>query len=212
MNRKQIIEIKGMRKISLVVLILLLFPNISHAQQYGFKDVLFGDSFDTAWDKLNKQGIIFQSDDFGKKLSRDTRNIICVTPIGSVKMVVMLYFDDQMKFFMFDMRYGGATDVNGLDNVVKSQVEYLLELFKSKYGKPTKCFSYPNVAELEALSITPVCIWSNKKITAKVGVYETDEATFDGKASVTDNKLIEDYIKRKKIKNKKGAKSGVKDF
>jgi len=202
-----------MRKVFLIVLALFLFPQISQGQQYGFKDVLFGDNFETAWDKADKQGILSLHDDIIKKFARKYRIINCYCPIGGVKMAVKLFFDDQMKFYKFEMRDGkGATDVHGLDSTVKSQVDFLLELFKAKYGEPTKCFSYPNVLKLEAWAITPVCIWLNLNIQAQVGVYETDVATFIGKASVADIKLLKSFTERKKRKVKDGAKSGAKDF
>jgi hypothetical protein len=146
------------------------------------------------------QGIVYSS----CRIIRDRYNL------GDLKVDVLFRFDHNDKFYFFRFRTE-AVSANHLETKVYEEGDYLTNVFKAKYGKPSKCYKHPKILGIKQGKVAPLCLWEHSDLKIYTGITKSDKEYF-AVGNVISKSMEEKYVKSKKQKESKGAAKGAKSF
>lgn len=177
--------------IALSILIIIFVFDLSFAEdtQYGFQDIPFGTSYEEVKQKLEATYIkMHHTYRFGKGFSGKDYISFNHFDLGDnqIEVRATFEFDHNEKFYSF--YFSG------------SNYTYLENIFKNKYGEPSKCYG---------ISIH-VCEWNHKDLDISTGLVTgfPEGAT----ARVASKKLKKEYNSYKKQQENKSTNDGAKKF
>ena len=204
--------------------------------QYGFKNIPFGASYEQVYKKAKT--IQYKSDleqfnnraslkDFGFKdwkvietsnrmhlVALKSRKLIAlinnIYNLGEIKVDVYFWFDHNGKFYSFNFSTKEVT-ANYIETKVHEDGGHLNNVFKAKFGEPSKCYSPPSVLGIEQGRVTYLCKWEHRDLEIFTGITVND-MNYYATGSVISKNMEKQYIEYKKRKKSKGAVKGDESF
>lgn len=170
---------------------------------YGFQQIYFGASFETV-----KSAIKAKYSDLD---ILDSNQYMWVKnfSIGDEKVEVTFFFDNNRKFYAFEIQ-PGKYSADKLETRVREDGNFLTNLFKNKYGRPTQCFN-PGFFSIKNGYTAYLCKWSNKDLNIYTGL-GTYESEYYAEGRVASKIMETAYEKVKQAQKKTSEIKGVKDF
>lgn len=176
---------------------------------YGFQDIPFGTPYEEVKQKLektyNKMEHTYSSRDWDDHISFNHFDL----GDDRIEIQASFRFDHNKKFYTFDFSTEMKTADRFITDVYK-EGEYLTEVFKNKYGKPSKCYT-PSISTVGSRQIAPLCEWEHKDLRIVI-YYVSIKAKYWATAYVTSKKMENEYNSYKKQQKNEGAKDGAKKF
>ena len=130
--------------------------------------------------------------------------------LGEIKVDVYFWFDHNDKFYSFNFTTKEAT-ANYIETKVHEPGEYLTNVFKVKFGKPSKCYSPPNILGVEQGSVTYLCKWEHRDLEIFTGI-TANNMNYYATGNVISKNMEKKYIEYKKQKKSKGAVKGSESY
>lgn len=195
----------SLKYLALSVLIMIFVFDLSFAEdkQYGFQDIPFGTSYEEVKQKLEATYIKMHH------TYHSGENFISFNhfDLGDDKIEIqaIFNFDHNKKFYSF--RFETEKKTADLFSIVYKEGEYLTDVFKNKYGEPSKCYK-PNILTIHR---EPLCEWNHKDLDILTGIFSY-EARFFAAGSVVSKQLEKEYNSYKKQQENKNAIDGAKKF
>lgn len=195
--------------LALFILIIVFVFDLSFAEdkQYGFQDIPFGTSYDEVKKKLEETY---------KKMHHTyllRENFISFNHFdlgnNEIEIQATFDFDHNKRFYGFHFTTKERT-ADRFSSEVYKEGEYLTDVFKNKYGEPSKCYK-PNILTVQREIIPYLCEWNHKDLEIFTG-FSFYEARFFAIGYVTLKKLKEEYNSHKKQQENKSAIDGAKKF
>ena len=175
-------------------------------QQYGFKDIPFGATYDEVHKKVEKDygyGNLITPDITKRYLFMDYYEL------GSLVVEVTFLFDHDQKFYGFFFSTNSKT-ADKFEPEVIADTNHLNEIFKKKFGNPSQCYK-PEFFSIKHGYVSYLCVWNHKDLDIFTG-FKTFEARYSGVGYVKLKKMdkaYQDYLKKEK---KESINEGVKQF
>ncbi|MDA3916386.1 MAG: hypothetical protein PF690_05380 [Deltaproteobacteria bacterium] len=229
-----------MKKIALILAIISLSFVIKSysAEQYGFKDIPFGASYEEVYEKAEEIQNRYDEEQWNnrshrlkdydlkkwKRFSRSRKRMYLLGlkekkyvalignkyNLGDINVDVYFYFDHNDKFYSFQLSTEKVS-ANYLETKVYKDGKYITEIFKTKYGKSSKCYSNPNILKIRQGYISYLCKWEHNDLRIYTGISENNMKYY-AVGMVTFKPMEEQYEKYKKQKELKGTAKGAAAF
>ena len=204
--------------------------------QYGFKDIPFGASFEEVYKKAKtiqyqsdkeqynkrttlkglelKHWKMIETDNRMQLVALRSRKFIALINnqynLGEIKVDVYFWFDHNDKFYSFDFSTKEAS-ANYLESKVHVDGEYLSNVFKVRFGEPSKCYSPPNILIIKHGSATYLCKWKHRDLEIFTGITENNSKYY-ATGNVISKNMEKQYIEFKEQEKSKGAVKGAESF
>ncbi len=167
-------------------------------KSYGFMNIPFGMHYEDVAKMMKVNGLTGY--DHGKINNFD---------LGGKGILVTFDFDNKQRFYTFSFQTSRYS-ANYFDTTIQTDVAYLDDVFRNKYGKPTKCSNVKFLFVRQGY-ITYKCQWTKPNAEIYTGITSYDSEYFTV-AVVTDKKLQKEYEQYLKSLDAKGAAAGAKKF
>lgn len=167
-------------------------------KSYGFMNIPFGMHYEDVAKMVKVNGITGY--DHGKIYNFD---------LGGKGILVTFDFDHKQRFYRFRFQTDHYS-ANYFDTTVQTDVAYIDDVFKNKYGKPTKCSNVKFLFVRQGY-ITYKCQWTKPNMEIYTGITSYDAEYFTV-AVVADKNLQQEYDQHLKSQDAKGAAAGSKQF
>lgn len=198
--------------IFIVLLVFSLNPAMCIADEKspGFQTLPFGSSYQEVKDYVIREGLATRERiDLAEQYTSSQYISVSGFSLGTLTVDITFSFDHEGRFYSFTF-FAGSMTAQYLKTDVMENGNYLKEVFKKKYGKPSQCFS-PSILNINEGYTSYLCIWKNKKLDIYTGVSE-HELKYYALATVEDKSMKKKLENFNKNKAHEGATSGAEKF
>lgn len=181
----------------------------SHAAG-GFQDIQFGTSYKEAQKILkskfpkNKFKPPYNPPKLGKQLWA------MHFKAGGRNYILILRFDHNDKFYSYSVTRALWYPADKFSSLYE-EGDFLVEMFKNKYGQSVYCFEKPSVLDIRSGQQYVFCLWEDVNSFISV-VFQEEEFTYTVKAIVTDKMMKKEFDEYSKNAHKRDAAKGAKRF
>lgn len=181
------------------VLIVVLAGTAQAGQKHGFLSLPFG----STWE----QAQAFAAKELGRYLVREDFDRMAISgyTLGPEQVVVYLAFDDNRRFYSLTIRMTAWSEGAGQTALVKKDADFLLSVFKKKYG--------PNYKIDRSRHSVILYSWDRPDLIIQIGMVGVD--INDGIAaygSVSDRRMAAAMKRRRDKEKEQKADNAAKGF
>lgn len=179
------------------------FKEISKEHGSAFQKIPFGASKSDAFNELR--------DTFGPTKINEYKNLVWLEDFSLGEISVRVYFNFNHKGKLYKLSFDtGYQSANKIDSVVRSEADFLTNVFRNKYGNPVKC-QKPAFYDIKDGYITFLCEWQNPNLNVYTGLGVNDSQYY-ASGVVASKPLMGAYETYKKEEKKKKAAEGAVKF
>lgn len=175
----------------------------------GFQDIQFGTPFKEVQKTFKKKypgpkpTTYLASKKFGKTLKSN------FFQVGGREYFLDLKFDHKDRFYGFIIRtWGHHADEFQL---MYRSADFLVEMFKNKYGEPARCYEKPSILEIRPEDIKVLCEWNIEGLEIIVG-FECRGYLYTATGRVTNRMMEKEFSEYIDNTYKQDAIKGAKQF
>ena len=181
-------------------------------KKYGFKDIPFGTKYQEVARALRQIGKNASFLLLGRENSSPfDMTVLYGYSIGGKRYDVEFFFDHKHRFYSFWIKSASSETADYLDSTIAEEVNFLTEIFKTKYGNPKICKDFPSIIKMGNDPFYWVCAWDTDSLLAFTGVHQTRNR-YRAQAEVFDKKLFLQHHDCYKKSQAEKAIKGAKDF